>query len=372
MREEMYKYQITKQKLLDIASGLEENEPLPNRNALSRQCGVARVTLERAISELIGEGRLVSVDGRGTYRTASGSARASTEGAASPTLNERAWALLVYSVTKGTAPVIVRSVEDFTSRHGINLIVCNTDNDPQKEIDCLRRLYDYGVSGIIVIPSTHSGPNWEILDALRQKGVSVVACSRQVPGHDNPGVFQNFFQSGFLATEHLLHLGCRRIAYFAASRYSTIEDRLQGYLAALNLHNTQHPDDPAREGLGLSQSVPSESVEALFEEFLRAHPDTDGIYVFNDRLAVLLYAVMKRLHLRPGRDIRVVANDDSGFSASLWVPLSTVDVSADRMGLQAAEMLHRLRGGAAAEACGHTVLSGELHARESSLGADEK
>ena len=67
MREKQYKYETTKLKLIEMAARLPAGTPLPNRNRLAEQCGVARITLERAISELIGEGILASYDGRGTY-----------------------------------------------------------------------------------------------------------------------------------------------------------------------------------------------------------------------------------------------------------------------------------------------------------------
>ena len=69
MREKQYKYETTKLKLIEMAARLPAGTPLPNRNRLAEQCGVARITLERAISELIGEGILASYDGRGTYAT---------------------------------------------------------------------------------------------------------------------------------------------------------------------------------------------------------------------------------------------------------------------------------------------------------------
>lgn len=362
MREGKYKYQVAKQKIMDLAKSLPEKAPLPNRNELSGQCGVSRVTLERAISELIGEGVLVSKDGSGTYLNPNLGKAGSEKGKSA---DNAPWALLVYSVTTGTAPNIVRGVEDFAERHGRSLIICNTDNDPQKEMDYLRRLCKQTISGIILIPGTHSMPDAEVFETLEKKGVAIAACSRQVPGYDFPGTFQNFFQAGFMATQHLLELGCRRIAYLATSRYSTIEDRLQGYLAALSQHNIQYPDDAAHDAFGLSNIT--ENLEERIAEFLRSHPDTDGIYVFIDNLAVPLYAVMDRIGVKPGRDIRVVASDDSGFSKAFSTPLSTVDFPAYKMGASAAAQLHGLLSGDAAAESRHIVLSCELNARQSTI-----
>lgn len=366
MREKQYKYEITKQKLIELAAALPKGAPLPNRNKLALQCGVARITLERAISELIGEGILASYDGRGTYATGLTKPSASGDRPGAAQLDEHLWGMLVYSVTKGYTPDILRGVEDFARQHGVNVIVCNTDNDPQREVEYLKMLYQRNVSGIVVIPSTHSAPSWEVFEAIRQKGISVVACSRQVPGYNFPGAFQNFFQSGFYATQHLLEMGCRKIAYLATSQYCTIEDKLQGYLAALDQHNAQHPDDPALQVPGLRRITGD--IAELFRHFLEENPDIDGLFVFNDRLGMTLYQVCRQMGLAPGKDIRVVSGENSGFCQAFSVPLSSVDIPVYRMGALAAEQLLALRAGAPEEEQQHIVLSAELHARASSLG----
>ena len=108
MREKQYKYEITKQKLIELAAALPKGAPLPNRNKLALQCGVARITLERAISELIGEGILASYDGRGTYATGLTKPSASGDRPGAAQLDEHLWGMLVYSVTKGYTPDILR------------------------------------------------------------------------------------------------------------------------------------------------------------------------------------------------------------------------------------------------------------------------
>ena len=361
MRNGRYKYQETKEQLRRMAESMESGEALPNRNVLAQQCGVARVTVERAISELIGEGVLVSRDGSGTY-----AAQRTQENATGGGF----WALLTYSVTKGLTPQILRGVEDYADSKGYSVIICNTDNDAGKESRYLQRLLRQRVSGIVLIPNVHAMPDHALLAEIHAQGIPLVACSRQVAGLELPGAFQNFFHAGFMATQHLLDVGCRRIAYFGSSRYFSVGDRLQGYLAALEQHNARHPEDPVHHGRQLAKD--ENDIETRMDEFLTEHPGTDGIYLVNDRLAIPLYAVMRRKGLRPGRDIRVVSGEDSGFARDFWVPLSAIDFPAYRMGALSAEALWRLSQGKAAEMLGQEVLSGELRLRESSTGKAEE
>lgn len=366
MREGQYKYQITKDKLLEYIAQLPDKTPLPNRNVLAKQCGVARVTLERAISELIGEGALVSIDGRGTFAA----------GAVHPALNQRSvaseftgtdqtWAFLGYSVTRGITPHILRGIEDFANTHDINLVVCNTDNQPEKESQYLHRLLAQKISGIILIPCIHSNSDFAVLNAIRAEGIPVVACSRQVPGCDYPGAFQNFFHAGFMATQHLLQQGCRHIACFSTPDYCSVEDRLQGYMAALEQHNSNFPGDFASGEQGLRKED-GDAIERI-ERYLLEHPNTDGVYLFSDRLANPLFIVMKKLGLRPGRDICVISSEDTGFCQDFWVPLSAIDFPSYKMGVLSAELLFKLQKGIPEDKLKRELLSGELNIRESSL-----
>lgn len=361
MHEGKYKYQITKHKLMEYIENLSYDTPLPNRNVLAKQCGVARITLERAISELIGEGILVSEDGKGTYVT-------KREAELEKLVKGKAfWAILMYNVLDGMNPGIIRGAEDFANKAGRYLIVCNTDNDPKKEAEYLKGLSRQDIEGIILIPNTHSVVNAEVLDLLEKKEISVVACGRQVPGYDFPGAFQNFFMTGFIAAQHLLQVGCRKIAYLADSQFSTIEARLQGYLTALEQHNYQNPDDAITEvNLGLSDL--RGDIEREFEAFLKEHAEIDGIYVFTDRLAMILYKVMKRMDLIPGKDICVISGDSSNYSTAFSIPLSTVDCPAYKMGWLAAEQLLKVVQGNIDPQNKHTMLGCKLNARASTLG----
>lgn len=363
MREGHYKYQITKDKLISICEQLPEGKPLPNRNELAKQCGVARVTLERAISELIGEGVLVSIDGSGTYpaKNSPVSPNGQTEG--------KVWALLGYSVTVGILPYWIRGIEDFAYAHNISLIVCNTDNDSQKETNYLNRLVKQNVSGIILIPNIHTKTDQSAIDAIRAKKIPIVACSRQVPGENFPGAFQNFFHSGFMATQHLIDQGCRNIAYFSYDSYYSAEDRLQGFLAAIEQFNSMHDCEKAERGLLNGNS--EEEFENAINAYLDDNPDTDGIFLGSDLIALPLYKILKKRNLVAGRDIKLIASEDSGCCRCFSVPLSVVQTPFYEMAQLTAQQLLMLQNGTDEELLKREIVSGRLVARESSTGIPE-
>lgn len=360
MQHKQYKYETTKEKILEYCRNLDEGQALPNRNELSKQFGVARVTLERAISELVGEGFLISKDGSGTYP-------AKKTGSTNPQNSAgRFWALLGYDVTKGLNAKILRGIEDYAYARNISLIVCNTDNDPQKESMYLKRLAESSVSGIILVPNVNSNSDFEAIQTLKEKRIPLVACSRQITGEDIPGAFQNFFYAGYMSVQHLIDLGCRHIVYIASDVLCSVEDRYQGCLAAAVQYNSTHKLAPVT--CEIFREKDEEGIDVKIAEYIDSHPETDGMFLGSDRLALPLFNVMKKKGLYPGKDIRIIASEDSGFCSCFWVPMSVVENPSYEMAVMAAEQLYLMQNGECEKNLKREIMSGELILRESSEG----
>ncbi len=358
MSGRLLKYNEVKEKLKADLANLSPGEGLPNRNALALRYGVARTTLERAISELIGEGVLVSRDGSGTYAAQC----APSAPSAPPPATASLWAILVSNILYDIYPPIVRGVEDFTNAHGINLVICNTDNENDKQDDYLRKLLDSGVSGVIVVPAISGALNTALLEELLRRGVSVVACVRPLGSYLTPGVYINSFQAGFMAVSHLIERGCRHIAYLSAPLYTSSYDRYQGYLAAHDERGIAH--DPALIAFG--HDLHDESLgEGAAYELLRTHPEVDGVFAFNDRVACGVVAAMERLRLVPGRDIRLIGCDNTDICQSMPVKLSSIGFHASEVGEQSAQMLYSLQRGVVPAQL-HAVVGTTLFVRETS------
>jgi len=140
-------YEKIKRRILKSIKSLEHNKRIPSRIELAKEYGVTRTTIERAVSELIGEGFLYTKDGSGTY--VSDLYKKETE----KLNNVNQWGVVIPNIMYDTYPEILRGVEDVASDNKINTLVCNTDNNPQKQKQYINNLIDTGVNGIIIVPS---------------------------------------------------------------------------------------------------------------------------------------------------------------------------------------------------------------------------
>ncbi|WP_158289291.1 GntR family transcriptional regulator [Paenibacillus flagellatus] len=324
------RYIQVKRMLLEHIASLKPHDRLPSRTVLSETYQAARTTIERAVSELIGEGVLYARDGSGTYVSdAAGLNQGS--GAAG-----RTWGLLIPDILHYIYPGILRGVSDVASEGDVNLIVCHTDNDYPKQTRHLRKLIDTGVDGIVVVPAITGTVDMSPFYELQAAGVPFVFCHRMLEGIQAPRVISNNFYAGYIAAKHLLANGCERIGYISRPVYSASSERYQGFVCALAEANVpvrgewvafEPTFEPAGEGY--------ESALRM----LRGAEKPDGLFCFNDGIAKGACDAAREAGLSVGKDIRVVGCDNTNICDTMPVPLTSVKFPTYEMGAQAARLL---------------------------------
>ncbi|WP_300673265.1 GntR family transcriptional regulator, partial [Desulfoluna sp.] len=177
-----------------------------SRRDLMQTYRVSRTTIDRAISELIGQGALYSKNGSGTYVAE----KASTP---LPGGTLQSLGLLLPDIRSYTYPGILRGIEHVSFDRRVNLIVGNIENRASRQTHYLRNFVDSGVSGVIIVPARPNpeedleGQLFSMLRELQARDIPFVFCNRNTLGIEAPQVVSNDFHGGFLATRHLLEQG---------------------------------------------------------------------------------------------------------------------------------------------------------------------
>lgn len=362
MKEHEFRYMEVKHKLIEQIKCLDPHVRLPSRNALAKQYNAARTTIERSISELIGEGYLYAKDGSGTY--VAGERAAAAEHARKNVF--RSIGLIIPDIRHDTYPGILRGVEDTTNRHDINLVICNTDNQTKKQASYMNKLIDLGIQGIIIVPAIIGHTDLDLFSKLREAGIPIVFCNRGIDGVEAPKVVSNNFYGAYAAVKHLIGNGCRKIAYISRPAYSTSYERYQGYTSAL-----------AEAGLDMDERLVL--FESTFDterpgygsvsELLESGVTPDGIFCFNDGLAKGACEALSEKGLIVGKDVLVVGYDNTGVCESMPVKLTSVKFQTYDIGAGAAGLLLDMMNGETVRSNKIVVLQPELVIRQSSLPA---
>ena len=366
------KKRIAKNAMLEDIMAMKIGDRLPNRNELAVKYGVARTTIERVVSELVGEGTLVSRDGSGTYLTRyplpeGNKSSSAEEGNYLPPLARHQnakplWALLINDSMYGISPALLKGVEDVARENDYNLVVKLTDSSIEKQEEYLYDLLRSDVRGVIISPAIMGDVHPECFYEYKKRQIPIVAVGRRISGVHTPCVQCNSFEAGMMGTEHLLSHGCKRIAYISSYDYSTSIDRYQGYVSALSRAGIPLDMDLVYFDDALNEKKPGlKGVEALFSSEL----DFDGIYAFNDRVAYEVYKAASEKGITLGKDIALVTCDDTEICTMLPQKLTSVRQPLMECSRMAAKLLNDMCNGVKIEDNYMYILGNELIIRDS-------
>jgi LacI family transcriptional regulator len=213
------------------------------------------------------------------------------------------------------------------------LVLGNSAESVPRQQKFLETLREYSVEGLLLTPAV--GTTKADLQRVLQWEVPVVQINRYVSGIETDFVGNDNRLAARMATDHLLGLGHRRIAYVGRNRLtSTGKDRYDGFAQAMKAAGEKVPAERVVD----CPSTREEGFRAIDVLFGAAEAPT-GIVCFNDVLAFGAMLGLRRRGLEPGRECSVVGQDDVA-EAALWQPgLTTVSIGRDKIGLVAGRLL---------------------------------
>lgn len=351
-------YMRIKKYILDEVSKLPPNERILSRNQLIKKYKVTRTTIDKSISELIGEGYLYSRDGSGTYvkdRTLKNLELKENE-----TIN---WCIILPNIMKDTYPGILRGIEDVANDNNINVFICNTDNDIKKQANYIYKNIDSSVRGFIIVPAISNENDIAPFSMLEKKKIPFIFCNRGVIGIDAPMVTSNNFYGAYIATKHLISNGYRNIAYVSGPIYSIPIERYQGYTSAIGEAGLKINEEFViyEETFDTDKPGYYSTKKLLSQDVL-----PDAIFCFNDIVAKGAYEAITEAGFKVGQDIGLAGYDNTYICESLPKKLTSVKFKTYETGVKAAETLLKMMKGETLIHNNITVLQPELIIRESS------
>lgn len=211
---------------------------------------------------------------------------------------------------------------------GYHLVISHSGENAREEAINIDLLCSRKVDGLIIASAQRSAT------ALKELKTPYVLIDRRIPGLDANYVGTRNEDIGYLATHHLIEQGCRRVAHLKGPALSTAVGRLRGYLRALAKHKIA-----AQENLILEAGHEDASGYLAMQQLLKGRLRPDGVFCFNDPVAVGAERAILESGLSIPGDIAVVGAANMHYSDILRIPLSTVDQGTTEMGEQAAALL---------------------------------
>ncbi|MGW5361575.1 LacI family DNA-binding transcriptional regulator [Actinopolymorpha pittospori] len=268
------------------------------------------------------------------------------------------WAVLVSDINNPFFTALVRGVEDVAQRSRYSVVLCNSDENPDKEASYIAAILAEQIAGVIISPTNRSGHLRQLLDA----DVPIVAIDRKARGARVDTVTVDNTEAAELATNHLLSEGFVRIACITGPRdISTAEERLEGYRRALRAAGREYDPRQVRYA-----DFREQGGYTAMAELLDHTPRPDAVFATNNLLTVGALECMVDRGVRVPDDVGVFGFDDVPSATLIRPPLSTITQPTYDIGRTAAELLLR-RIADPSRPPTLSVLPTHLHVRASSL-----
>ena len=337
---------------------------------VARAAGVSRQTVSRAINDL-GEisprtrARVLRIAEEMGYRPSSIARGLATR-------RTRTLGLVIPDVANPFFSDVARGAEHEGYGGGYNVFLCNTDEDPERELAVLRSLEEKRVDGVVLCSSRLDDD--ELRRVVARQSAVVLVNRRLEPARAENGVgivMLDDVAGGRMATQHLVDGGHRAVGFLAgppASRSG--RSRAEGYRAACAAADLSYSPAwtvPCPAGVdGGHQAA---------RELLTARPELTALFCYNDLVAVGALRACADLGRQVPDDLALVGFDDIMLAALVTPPLTTCHVLRYELGVQAMRSLLNQIGGCPDRAnqgpeaeqnpCAEIVLRPELVVRAS-------
>ena len=323
---------------------------------IARESGVNISTVSRALNDAYGvhqetRGHVLAVAARLNYhpnRIARGL----------KTRRSHTLGLIVSDIRNPFFAEVARGVEDAARAGGCDLVLCNSDLDPRKQMEYVASLLEKQVDGILM--NSVANLSLKQQDQLAASGAPIVLLNRSAARKSFSTVCADNEAGGVMAAQYLLRLGHQNIAHLTGPRrHGSLTDRARGFLRVLKATN------PPRKLTVLHGENSFLGGCALAHKLLAQQPEVSAIFAANDLMAFGAIRAMLELGRRIPEDISLIGFDNVELAGVVHPPLTTIHQPKYDMGRAAVETLLRLARNKDKPVREHLLLGVELIERES-------
>jgi len=227
---------------------------------------------------------------------------------------------------------VIAAIESQAARHGHTILLGDTHDEPDKELEMVRELVLRRVDGLLLAPS--AGAESQALRYLATQDIPVVLVDRFLPVEIDQVGTENE-EATIQLVEHLIELGHQRIGLIAGLEgLSTTDERIRGHRAALERAGL--PVDPALIAHGASQHEPAR-VEA--HRLLDLDDPPTALVAGNNRMTIGALHALRERALRVPDDIALVSFDDFEWSDLFEPRLTVISQPQTAIGAKAVDLL---------------------------------
>lgn len=243
-------------------------------------------------------------------------------------------AVVLPEVADSFFSLAINGIEAVAEEKGYHVLIYLTHENFCREQAILKNFQSGRVDGVLMSLTAETDSYQHICD-LSSKQIPLVFFDRVCDDVNTTKITTNDFESSYLATQHLIDCGCKRIAILSISNHLSISNkRLEGYQQALRDHLPDH--SPVNVVFCGDDSLTN---NRFLNKIMKEEDRPDGIIATVEKFTTNIYLTCKELQLSIPEDVKVISFSNLSTATILNPSLTTVTQPAFEMGRAAANTL---------------------------------
>jgi LacI family transcriptional regulator, fructose operon transcriptional repressor len=263
--------------------------------------------------------------------------------------------LIVSDIRNPFFTSLSRAVEDTAYEQGFSIILCNTDEHPEKEEIYLNLMKDTSVAGVIISPTRQIATDF----TFAKLPFPIVVVDRSIPNGDVDAVLLDNVDAAYRLTTHLIEQGYRRIGAIC-SEMSTGLERQAGYEKALRTHGLPLAAEYLKY---IAPKMEAGYAAAL--KMIDLHRPPDALFTVNSLIAAGALQAIRERNLTIPDDMALVTFDETTWASLVQPAITLMAQPTYEIGKTAAELLLQ-RVVDPSRSTRQVILKGQLQVRGSS------
>lgn len=233
---------------------------------------------------------------------------------------------------------VVAGIEQVMNANGYNILLYQSNETLDQEKKGIETFLQSRVDGIIASISTETTDYGAFQEIIKRK-TPLIFFDRTIEQLDMPSVTIDDYKGGFIATEHLIRQGYRRILHISADReISIFKERLRGYIDALEYYNI-----PVDEELIIKGNFSLEFGKSVIREAHLSGLKFDAVFALEDYTAMGVLQQLLEFKVKIPDEIGVIGFANEAFGSLVTPQLSTIDQQTLAMGKEVAKLFLKLK-----------------------------
>jgi len=228
---------------------------------------------------------------------------------------------------------VISGIEDYADENNYNVMICQSNEEYEKELNSIQTLVNSRVDGILISISKLTR-NMEHFHQLKERNIPLVFFDRISEEVESDRVIVDDSEGAYMATKHLILEGRKRIVHLSGPPNLAItKGRIEGYIKALN----EFQCNVAEENIVKCDQM--KEAEWIVPSLMNRTPPPDAFFCVNDFTAAQTLNIVKKLGFNVPGDVAIVGFTNGQLSGLTDPGLTTIDQHGYEMGREAARLM---------------------------------